>query len=141
MIILDTNVVSEILRIAPDPGVKAWLAAQRESAIYLTAINEAELRQGVGLMPPGRRRDKLAEAVENILAQKFPGRILHFDSDAAQAFASVVVARRKQGRPASPLDYLIAAIARSHGAAIATRDTQDFQNCGVEIINPWEVRV
>ena len=138
MIILDTNVVSEFLRPEPpDPDVEAWLDAQSKLDIYLTTISEAELKQGVGLMPPGRRRDKLANAIEAILAYDLEGRILPFDRAAAQAYAPIFALRRRIGRPINVLDCQIAAIAHSRSATVATRNTGDFENCGIEIINPW----
>ena len=132
MIILDTNVVSEPLRPTPEPGVEAWLAAQNESDVHLTAVSEAELRRGVGLLPAGRRRDALASAIEAILTCDFAGRVLPFDSAAA-----IFVDRRNAGRPISFPDCQIAATARAHGVAIATRNVADFEDCGVEVINPW----
>ena len=137
MIILDTNVVSELLRPTPEPGVEAWLAAQNGSDVHLTAVSEAELRRGVGLFPAGRRRDALASAIEAILTCDFAGRMLSFDSAAAIAFAVIFVDRRNAGRPISFPDCQIAATARAHGVAMATRNVANFEGCGVEVINPW----
>lgn len=137
MIVLDTNVISEMLRPAPDARVSAWLAAQHGPEVYLTAICEAELKYGVAVLPEGRRRDALTNAVEAILAQEFAGRILAFDSAAAAAYAQIAAARRASGRPVSQFDAQIAAIARTHRAMLATRNTADFEGCGVELVDPW----
>jgi toxin FitB len=137
MIILDTNVVSELLRPSPAPEVEAWLAAQDGMAIYLTAITEAELRYGVAIMAGGKRQKVQVDLVESLLREDFTGRILPFDSGAAADFASIGAARKSAGRPISQFDCQIAAIARTHGAAIATRNGRDFEGCGVEIIDPW----
>ncbi len=137
MVILDTNVVSEMLRPAPDPAVICWLAGQDGGRVYLTAITEAELRFGVALIPAGRRRDVIAAAVDAIMREDFLGRILPFNSAAAAAYASIATDRWKMGRPISQSDAQIAAIARVHEATVATRNVPDFENCGVEIIDPW----
>ncbi len=137
LIILDTNIVSELFRPAPEPAVEAWLAAQDGGEVYLTAISEAELRYGVGALPPGRRRDALAVAIELILREDFAGRVLPFDSTAAESYALIAAERRAAGRPISQFDCQIAAISRAHGAAVATRNSKDFQGCGIEVIDPW----
>lgn len=137
MIVLDANVISELLRPAPAPTVEAWLAAQDGAEAYLTAIGEAELRCGVTLLPEGRRRTALAAALEGLLREDFAGRILPFDAAAAEAYATIAAARRATGRPVSPFDCQIAAIARLRGATVATRSTADFEGCGVALIDPW----
>ncbi|MFC3530396.1 type II toxin-antitoxin system VapC family toxin [Paracoccus mangrovi] len=137
MIILDTNVLSEILRPAPEPRVVDWLAAQDGATVCLTAITEAELRHGVAILPAGKRRDGLAEMIDQIIREDFAGRILPFDSPAAEAFAVIAVARRAMGRPIAHADCQIAAIAQAVGATVATRNTPDFTDCGVRLINPW----
>jgi predicted nucleic acid-binding protein len=137
VIVLDTNVVSELLRPAPEARVEAWLAAQDGARVYFTAVGEAELRHGLALLPPGKRRHALTAAVEGILEQEFHGRILPFDREAARAYAAIAVERRAAGRPIAQLDCEIAAIARASGAAIATRNTNDFEGCGVVVIDPW----
>ena len=138
MIVLDTNVVSELLRPAPAAQVEAWLAAQNGSNIYLTTVAEAELRQGVAILPVGRRRTELAKAVEGILEEDFRDRILSFDRPAARAYATIAAERRAAGRPISQFDCQIAAIARAHGAVVATRNTGDYEGCGVAVIDPWK---
>lgn len=137
MIILDTNVLSEILRPAPEPRVVDWLAAQDGATVCLTAITEAELRHGVAILPEGKRRNDLAEMIDQIIREDFAGRILPFDSPAAEAFATIAAARRAMGRPIAHADCQIAAIARAVGGAVATRNTPDFAECGVRLINPW----
>jgi predicted nucleic acid-binding protein len=137
MILLDTNILSELMRAAPEVAVEQWLADQPVASVFISAITEAELRYGVALMPPGKRRSALAVEIENMLGEDFSGRILPFDSPAAVAFAEIAAERRQAGRPISQADAQIAAIARSRGAALATRNVADFEGCGVEIINPW----
>jgi len=138
MILLDTNIVSELMRPAPAQTVMSWLAAQPAASLFISVVTEAELRYGVMLLPEGRKRAELVSAIEATLAEDFAGRILPFDSAAAVAFAEIAAERRQVGRPISQADAQIAAIARSRGAALATRNVPDFEGCGVEIINPWE---
>jgi predicted nucleic acid-binding protein len=137
VIVLDTNVLSEALKPLPSPIVLGWLAGQNPSSVFTTAITQAEVLYGVETLPAGRRRVRLLAAVEKMFAEEFEGRILSFDEDAARAFAGIVAARDRAGRPISQFDAMIAAIARSHRATVATRNTADFQNCGVDVINPW----
>ena len=137
MILLDTNILSELMRPAPEAAVERWLAGQPPASVFISAITEAELRYGLALMPVGRRRSTIAAEIEGMLGEDFRGRILPFDSPAAVAFAEIAADRRQAGRPISQADAQIAAIARSRGAALATRNVPDFEGCGVEIINPW----
>ena len=137
MIVLDTNVLSEALRPLPSPIVMHWLAAQEPSSVFTTAIAQAEVLYGVETLPAGRRRLRLLAAVEKMFAEEFEDRILPFNEDAARAYAGIVDARVRAGRPMSQFDAMIAAIARSHRATVATRNTADFQNCGVDVVNPW----
>ena len=137
MILLDTNIISELLRKTPDPKVEAWLAAQEGAEVHLSAVTEAELRLGVAVMPAGRRRSALASMMEDILQEDFRARILPFDSSAAVAYAAIAADRRAAGRPISQFDCQIAAIARAHDAAVATRNARDFEGCGIAVIDPW----
>lgn len=137
MIVLDTNVVSEFLRSSPEKQVETWLSVQDGAMVYFTAVGEAELRHGVAILPAGRRRALILDAIEGMLEEDFRDRILPFDSNAARAYSVVAAERRAAGRPISQFDCQIAAIARAHGAAVATRNTVDFEGCGIEVINPW----
>ena len=140
MKILDTNVVSELMRPNRDENVVAWVDAQPLAEFFVTAITEAELRYGVAKMPNGKRKKALEADVDAILQQEFAGRILPFDSNAAVECAPIVSARRTLGKPISQFDAQIAAIARANGAAaIVTRNVGDFVSVGVEIIDPWRV--
>ena len=137
MIVLDTNVVSELVRITPEPVVLDWVARQAPQDVFLSAVTEAELRYGVAIMPMGRRRDSLALTLARILDEDFAGRVLSFDSFAARAYATIAAERRAAGRPIEPPDCQIAAIARSLAASVATRDTGGFEGCGIDVIDPW----
>ena len=137
LIILDTNVVSELMRQPSAPSVARWFAAQRASEVFLSAVTEAELRYGVATMPQGRRRQALATTLEQFLERDFAGRILAFDTLAAQAYATVAAERKAAGRPIAQFDGQIAAIARSLAASVATRDTGGFEGTGVDVIDPW----
>lgn len=138
MIVLDTNVVSELLRPAPARQVEAWLSAQDGASIHFTTVGEAELRHGVSILPAGKRRTALGVAIDGILEEDFRDRILPFDRQAARAYAAIAAARRAAGRPISQFDCQIAAIARAHGASLATRNTGDYEGCGIEVLNPWD---
>jgi predicted nucleic acid-binding protein len=138
MILLDTNVLSELMRPAPEPVVARWVGAQPSASLFICAVTEAELRFGVGLLRDGKRRDRLTEAIEGVLTQDFVGRILPFDSPAASAYAQIAADRRAAGRPISQFDAQIASIARSRNAILATRNLDDFEGCGVQVTNPWQ---
>lgn len=137
MIVLDTNVVSELMRPSPSPVVEAWMAAHDAADLFFTAVGEAELRYGVAVMAAGRRRSRVESAVEALLREDFAGRVLPFDSSAARAYAVIAVDRRAAARPLAHADGQIAAIARCRGMAVATRNTRDFQDTGVDLIDPW----
>jgi predicted nucleic acid-binding protein len=137
MFVLDTNVVSELLRPAPAPQVEAWLSAQDGATVYFTSIGEAELRHGVAILPAGRRRTQLGAAIDVMLDEDFRDRILPFDRDASRSYAAIAAERRAAGRPISQFDCQIAAIARAHGATVATRNINDYEGCRVKLIDPW----
>jgi len=137
MIIIDTNVVSELMRAKPDPAVLAWFAGHAADTLFLTAISEAELRTGAAILPAGQRRDRLVGAIDAMIDQDFAGRILPFDSSAACYYAEIAAARRAAGKPIMDADCQIAAIVRAFGAKIATRNVNDFEGCAIDIINPW----
>jgi hypothetical protein len=137
MILLDTNVISELMRPRPDSGVVAWIAAKLATDLYISAVTEAELRYGVEILPTGQRRQQLQAALGGMLEEDFAGRILPFDSAAAIAYATIAGDRRRAARPISQMDAQIAAIARSIGAPLATRNVADFDNCGIAILDPW----
>ncbi|MEX0791125.1 MAG: type II toxin-antitoxin system VapC family toxin [Actinomycetota bacterium] len=137
MIVLDTNVVSEAIRAQPDPAVASWLAARPAASLFITTITQAELLYGLQLLPDGQRRRSLTDAVHAILSGEFRGRVLPFDGPAAQAYAIVAAGRRARGKPISVFDAQIAAIARSRGASVATRNARDFDDCGIAILDPW----
>ena len=137
MILLDTDVVSEPLRTAPDPAVVAWLDAQPAESLFLSTISIGELLLGVAIMPQGRRRTYLRTALEDRIVRLFAGRIVDFDLAAAQRYAEVVATARRKGTPIGVADGQIAAIAAAHGFAVATRVEGPFHAAGVPVINTW----
>jgi toxin FitB len=137
MIIVDTNIVSEMMRAVPEPIVLRWFSRQADEDLKVTAITLAEILYGIELLASGKRRDALRAGAEKMFGVVFAGHILTFDDKAARAFAVIASSRRKQGRPISDFDAQIAAIARAHGATLATRDTDDFEGCGLRLVNPW----
>jgi len=137
MIVLDTNVLSEATRPVPSRRVLEWLAVQPPSGLFTTTISEAEFLYGLALLPPGKRRTALEAAARRMFDEDFAQRVLPFDRAAAAAFASIAAVRRKKGRPISEFDAQTAAIARIHGAAVATRNVDDFRDCGIEVVDPW----
>jgi toxin FitB len=141
VIVIDTNVISELMRQAPFEGVSAWVNRQVASDLYLTAVTLSELLYGIAKLPSGPRRAELSESLEVVVASDFDYRILAFDETAAAHYADIVVGRDRIGRPISMSDAQIAAICRSHGAPLATRNVSDFDESGLTIINPWIVAV
>lgn len=137
MILLDTNVVSEPLRAAGDANVLAWIDAQIIETLYLSTISLAELRFGIAALPEGKRRDTLHSSLELRVLPLFAGRILSFDDPASQSYATLRARARVAGLAIAPADGYIAAIAATHGFAVATRDTSPFEAAGVAVINPW----
>jgi toxin FitB len=137
MIIVDTNVVSEMMKAAPSPAVLRWMAGHPKSSLFTTTITVAEIFLGVALLPQGTRRRALAATADQAFNRGFPGRVLAFGWSAARAFADIVAVRRRAGRPIADADAQIAAIARSRGAEVATRDVDGFALCGVDVRNPF----
>lgn len=133
----DTNVVSELMRPEPRQQVVVWADRQPVDEVFITAITVAELLYGIGRLPAGRRRNELSELLDGMLTEDFEHRVLAFDGVAAAHCADLVVERKRTGRPISMADAQIAAICRSHGATVATRNVDDFADVGVDIVNPW----
>ena len=138
MIVVDTNVLSEMMRPSPSPVVRQWLDMHYDVELFFTAVSEAEIRIGLATMPSGRRRESLLARAEIMIHRFFANRVLVFDSNAALAYAAIGARRKAAGTPIATMDCQIAAIARSKGAAVATRDVSDFEECSIEIINPWD---
>jgi predicted nucleic acid-binding protein len=138
VIVLDTNVVSEVMKPAPSESVLRWLTAQEPPSIFITVITQAEMLYGVEVLTSGKRKQSLLALTEKLFgAEGFQGRILPFDQQSAREFASILAGRKTAGRPICQFDAMIAAIARSHGATLATRNTTDFEHCGIRLVNPW----
>ena len=137
MIVLDTNVVSEIMKPAPSEKVVHWLASQESSSVFTTVITQAEILYGIEVLPPGRRRRRLSDVVEDTFRLDFERRILSFDEESGRHYARIRASRKAVGRPIAQFDAMIAAIAHVQRAALATRNTADFERCGIRLINPW----
>ena len=139
-VLLDTNVLSELLRARPDSAVLAWFASQPANSLFVSAVTQAEMMLRARLLPAGKRRQRLEGALEAMFLEDFAGRVLPFDSGSAAAYAAVVVARRRAGgAPISQFDGQIAAIALSHRLGLATRNVSDFEGCGLALTNPWAI--
>lgn len=123
----------------PAPEVAAWIAGQPDDTLFTTTICQAEILSDLAVLLEGRRRSALETASRAIFMDDFGGRVLPFDTAAAEAYADVFATRRRAGRPAAPLDLMIAAIARSRGASVVTRDIGGFADCGVPLVDPWQV--
>ena len=136
MIILDTNVVSELMRPEPDTNVRRWIAGRRADELGTTAITVAEIRHGIERLPDGRRKESLLSAATDLLAA-FGDLIQPFDAQAAAWFGPIIVQRSNLGRPIGGFDALISAICRARGSAVATRNVRDFAHTGIEVIDPW----
>lgn len=139
MIVLDTNVISELARQVPDPGVLTWLDSLENAEVATTAITAAELRYGVARLPDGHRKRELVTVIRGILTEDFHGRVLPFDERASVRYANIVTGREQAGRPIGVADAQIAAICRDVSATLATRNISDFEETGVELINPWKL--
>ena len=137
MILLDTNVISELMRPEPAQAVLDWFGRHDAADLFISAVTEAELRTGVAILPEGQRRERLQLAIDAMIDQDFQGRVLPFDTIAARPYAEIAAQRRAAGRPIAEADCQIAAIARAADAPVATRNGKDFEGCGIGLINPW----
>lgn len=137
MIVLDTNVLSELMRAQAEPAVIDWLDRQEQDSLAVTAVTVAELLYGIARLPDGRRKTGLREAALQMLDEEFADRVLPFDEDAAVHYAALVSHRERADRPISMADAQIAAICRHHAAALATRNSKDFEEIGIVLANPW----
>ncbi|MCP4995625.1 MAG: type II toxin-antitoxin system VapC family toxin [Gammaproteobacteria bacterium] len=137
MILLDTNVVSEVMRIAPSETVVEWLNNQKSSSLYISTVTIGEIEYGLRILPVGKHRLQLKERFEQFVSLAFALRILAYDEAAARTYGEVMGHRKEIGRPISVPHGQIAAIAKAHGNKIATRDISDFEDCGVELIDPF----
>ena len=138
MIVIDTNVISELWKVEPNPNVLAWIDAQAVETLYLPAITVAELRYGLATMPDGKRRTIYQARLEGEVLPAFTARVLPFDLDATQAYADLMAEARTEGKAVGKADGYIAAIAKARGFTVATRDIHPFLAAGVAVINPWE---
>jgi predicted nucleic acid-binding protein len=137
MILLDTNVISEIMRLRPAPAVTAWLRTRPRKEFWTASVVIAELLSGVELMSAGRKQKTLRESIEAMIVEDFRGQILKFDVPAARHYGQILATRKGRGRPIREMDALIAATALANGAALATRNTADFEDCGLQLLDPW----
>lgn len=138
MILIDTNVISEIMKVAPSESVVNWLNSQKTNSLYVSTVTIGEIEYGLRILPAGKRRLQLSERFERFVSLAFAQRILAYDEASARAYGEVMGHRRELGRPISVPDGQIAAIARSNGFTVATRNITDFEDCGVELIDPFE---
>lgn len=136
--LLDTNIVSEAFRPQRNLEVEGWFERTPRNRIFVSSVTKAELLFGLAIMPQGRRQLELSEAMYKFLSHELRTEVLPFGTREAELFAEIGSHRRAKGRPISQFDAQIAAIARSHDFAIVTRNTRDFEHCGVELINPWD---
>lgn len=138
MILIDTNVISELVKAAPHPEVTAYLARQPVDEVFTAAMCEAEIHYGLKKMPAGRRRDDLTSRMSRLFELGFGDRILRFDRGCAALYGEIRAGREAAGRPIETGDAMIAATARAYGMqAVVTRNTKDFDVCGIVVINPW----
>jgi predicted nucleic acid-binding protein len=138
VIILDTNVISEFMRVSPNPVVMDWISQQQSNNLFTTSITQAEVYYGLALLPEGKRRNDLESAARLMFEQDFEERILNFDSAAAVEYATLAAFRRQIGKPISQADAQIAAISRANRAVLATRNIPDFCDCQLILIDPWQ---
>jgi toxin FitB len=136
-IILDTNVLSELMKPQGLITVKSWVSAQSRENLYITSITKAEILYGIAILPDGKRRRSLRESAEVMFREDFAGQMLNFDAQAANCFAEIAAHRKKIGKPLAQADGQIAAICLANNATVATRNVDDFLDCQIAIINPW----
>jgi predicted nucleic acid-binding protein len=137
MIILDTNIVSELMKSEPDKGVIQWFETLEDQPVMLTVISVAELRYGVSALPDGKRKDQLDEAITDMINEDFEDRILDFNQASAEAYGALLAKLRSEGITTSQSDAMIASIALINEAHLVTRNIRDFKHCGVPLINPF----
>jgi predicted nucleic acid-binding protein len=137
MIILDTNVLFELMRLRPEPEVLAWVDRQYGGELAVTAVNVAEILTGIAVLDDGAKKSALMDAAAMLFDQLFSGRVFSFDRIAAAEYAAIVAERRRQGSPISMADAQIAAVCRTADHILATRNTADFDRTGIELVNPW----
>jgi toxin FitB len=138
MIILDTNVLSELMKLKGSATVKAWVKAQSRDNLFITTITQAEILYGIAILPEGAKKQLLYNTTQAMFTEDFAGKTLPFCQASAECFALVAAHRRSQGKPISQFDAQIAAICRTHQATIATRNVNDFTDCHISVTNPWE---
>ncbi|MGC2473582.1 MAG: type II toxin-antitoxin system VapC family toxin [Candidatus Sulfotelmatobacter sp.] len=138
MIILDTNVISELMKPTADAHVLRWFSSQTAEDLHVTAVTMAEILYGIELISTSRRRDAIRAGAEKMFEAVFGDRVLSFEERASRMFSQIASSRRRQGKPMSEFDAQIAAITRAHGATLATRNPYVFEGCGVRLVNPWE---
>ena len=136
-LVLDTNVVSQLVHPQGSVQIKDWLATRRGYIVYTTSVTQAEILFGIRRLPDGKRRDRLLANAVEVFSSDMAGRILSFDSIAADEYSQIVALRERSGRPISQFDGQIAAICRVYGAVLATRNVKDFAGCGIDVVNPW----
>ena len=137
MILLDTSIISELVRAAPDPAVVDFLRQQRPDTVYTAAVCAAEIRYGLVRMPAGRRRDDLRARMTALFAIAFQNEVLPFNSECAGLYGQIRAYREAAGKPITVEDAMIAATARAHGAVLATRNLADFEDTGIQPVSPW----
>lgn len=137
MLVLDTNVISELFKPRPEPKVMDWVAALPGHGLFTTAVTRGELLFGLHCMPEGRRKAQLLQGVARLFAGRLAGHVIPYDEEAADVHAAIAAARQAQGRPMSQADAMIAGIARSRGATLVTRNVRDFEDCGLAVVDPW----
>ena len=138
MIVLDTNVVSETMRVSPETAVLQWLNSRATSCLFLTSVTVGEIEYGLKSLPERRRRHSLTERFERFITQAFEERVLSFDRHAAEVYGEIMSHRKRIGRPMSVQDGQIAAITRLNGFALATRNGRDFLDCEIDLVNPFD---